>query len=63
MHYLEFLDLLLLLRLPLPHDAEHLAHHRLRPLRQRLRQGLPEEEGVKDRLALVITYLAHEQQR
>lgn len=54
--YLKFLDLLLLLRLPLPDDAEHLAHHRLGPLRQRLRQGLPEEEGVKDGLALVITW-------
>lgn len=53
--YLELLHLLLLLGLPLPDDAEHLAHHRLDPLRERLREGLPEEEGVEDGLALVVT--------
>lgn len=53
--YLELLHLLLLLGLPLPDDAEHLAHHRLDPLRERLREGLPEEEGVEDGLALVVS--------
>jgi len=52
--YLELLHLLLLLGLPLPDDAEHLAHHRLDPLRERLREGLPKEEGVEDGLALVV---------
>jgi hypothetical protein len=52
--YLELLDLLLLLGLPLPDDAEHLADHRLDPLGERLREGLPEEEGVEDSLALVV---------
>lgn len=52
--YLELLHLLLLLGLPLPDDAEHLAHHRLDPLGERLREGLPEEEGVEDGLALVV---------
>ena len=51
MQYLELLHLLLLLGLPLPDDAEHLAHHRLDPLRERLREGLPEEESVEDGLA------------
>jgi len=53
---LELLHLLLLLGLPLPDDAEHLAHHRLDPLRERLREGLPEEESVEDGLALAVTW-------
>ena len=53
--YLELLHLLLLLGLPLTDDAEHLAHHRLDPLRERLREGLPEEESVEDGLAPVVT--------
>lgn len=54
MQYLEFLHLLLLLGLPLPDDAEHLANHRLDSLRERLRKGLPEEEGVQYSFALVV---------
>ena len=53
--YLELLHLLLLLGLPLPDDSEQLAHHRLDPLRERLREGLPEEESVEDGLALAVT--------
>lgn len=56
MQYLELLDLLLLLGLPLPHHTEHLAHHRLHLLGQRLGEGLPKEEGVKHSLALIVTY-------
>ena len=52
--YLELLHLLLLLGLPLPDDAEHLAHHRLNPLCERLCEGLREEEGVENGLALVV---------
>jgi hypothetical protein len=56
MQYLELLDLLLLLGLPLPHHTEHLAHHRLHLLGQRLGEGLPKEEGVKHSLALIVTW-------
>jgi hypothetical protein len=56
--YLELLDLLLLLGLPLPDDAEHLADHRLDPLGERVREGLPEEESVEDSLALVVACVA-----
>jgi hypothetical protein len=52
--YLELLDLLLLLDLPLPDDVEHLANHGLDPLGELLREGLPEEEGVEDILALIV---------
>jgi hypothetical protein len=52
--YLELLDLLLLLGLPLPDDVEHLVDHRLDPLGERLQEGLPEEEGVEDSLALIV---------
>jgi hypothetical protein len=56
--YLELLDLLLLLGLPLPDDAEHLADHRLHPLSESLREGLPEEESVEDSIALVVVCVA-----
>jgi hypothetical protein len=52
--YLELLHLLLLLGLPLPDDVEHLIGHRLDPLGERLQEGLPEEEGIKGSLALVV---------
>jgi hypothetical protein len=52
--YLELLDLLLLLGLPLPDDTKHLANHRLDPLDELLREGLPKEEGVEDILALIV---------
>jgi hypothetical protein len=52
--YLELMDLLLLLGLPLIDDAEHFANHRLDPLDEHLREGLPEEEGIEDSLALIV---------
>jgi hypothetical protein len=47
--FVQYLELL-----PLPDDVEHLVGHRLDPLGERLQEGLPEEEGIKGSLALVV---------